>query len=517
MKGWANKIRATVAVLAAATLAASLVPAVALAHAVQPEARSATTNEASTGSWDEYFDAVDEAEAALLGTEWVSAPGEVTNATSFWIWLDAKIEALGLNKVRIRIDESSLEWVAPIDGTAADPAGTDGYFSVKISVYRSWLDALVARRVPINGVLKATPYEPGEEPVEPIEPSEPSEPEKPVQPEQPTDPDEGDGDQEQPTDPGSDPVTPPADDKPDKPGTPGPTGPTDTDPAPYVPADEEEAAQIMKELILQQKAADAGAWTLGSSDDEAHNEMFADEASAKKAVLASVRTMLEEKGIVPAGYTYQLGDPEVMLPTEEAEGSYKCPVYLTKVESAEGDAVGDEPRTSTEEAVLEARGLTMHPLHATQAAGNVRASTGSIVTYPIDERPDLVIDGLISRLKPQNVNRPVQVVPGDGNSGAGQPSSHPLANGQTAGSIKDANDDNDDDGSDDTEREIKRPQQLSDDKRNTPDVKTTVKSGSSIASTHDPMMGSPALLGSIGAIAAVVAVVCLLLVRRRQS
>lgn len=492
----AKKIRGAVAAFAATALAVSLVPAGALAYASQQPAVQPVSDEANpVGALGGYFDPVDEAQDVLLDAQWVAEPGEVTDVATFWIWLKAKIESLGLSKVSLRIDERSLEWEAPVAGTAEEPAGRDGGFSVTLCVYRNWFDALAARRVVISGVLKAEPYELG--------PTEPDVPEVPDVPDVPENPDpvppstDGDGDGSEEPD---EPEKPGTDDKEDPP-TP-PTGP-EPGPGPYVPADVEEAVQLMEERIKAQQNADKDAWTMPESTT-ADDTTFATKESAKKAVRSYVEELLKAKDIVPAGYECRVGEPEVVLPTENAAGSYACPVFISKEDPAE---------TEQEEAVIEARGLALHPLRTTQAATNVKASPGSIEDLPISNPlPDLVIEGLIPKLKPKTV-KPVEVPGGTINGIA----NHPLAGGQASGSITEIAGSSSSDSEEGSEREVKRPQQLSDDKRKTPDVKTTVQTGSSIASTRDTMMGSPALLGSIGAIAAVVAAVCLLLVRRRQK
>ncbi len=468
-------------------------PVGALAYASQQPAVQPVSDESNpTGIFGDYFDPVDEARDMLLNAEWVSSPGEVTDATTFWIWLKAKIESLGLTKVSLRIDERSLEWEAPVAGTAEEPAGRDGGFSVTICVYRSWFDALAARRVVISGVLKAEPYELG--PTEPDVPVVPDVPDVPENPDPVPPSTDGDGDGDGTEEP-SDPENPGTDDKEDPPTPP-------TDPGPYVPADVEEAVQWMEERIKAQQSADKDVWTMPESTT-ADDATFMTKESAKKAVRSYVAELLREKEIIPAGYECRVGEPEVVLPTEKAAGSYACPVFISKE-----DASGAE-----EEAVLEACGLALHPLRTAQAATNVKASPGSIEDLPISNPlPDLVIEGLIPKLKPKTT-KPVEVPGGTINGIV----NHPLAGGQTAGSITEIAGSSSSDSEEENDREVKRPQQLSDDKRKTPDVKTTVQTGPSIASTRDTMMGSPALLGSIGAIAAVVAAICLLLVRRRQK
>ena len=61
-------------------------PVGALAYASQQPAVQPVSDESNpTGILGDYFDPVDEARDMLLNAEWVSSPGEVTDATTFWI------------------------------------------------------------------------------------------------------------------------------------------------------------------------------------------------------------------------------------------------------------------------------------------------------------------------------------------------------------------------------------------------------------------------------------------------
>lgn len=552
MKGLALKLRGMLAVFTASALAVSLVPAGALAFAASesdtesapPETTDTVDPEIDPSDdrwWSEYFDVVDEAEDILLGHDWHAAPGAVTDGMTFWAWLEAQVYDLGLIKVNIRIDQASLRWEAPVAGTPENPAGTPGTFSVNIYVYRSWLNILPARRVQVSGVMDAVPYLAPDDPT-PDQPSDPGpapepEPEPGTDPEPEPEPEPAPGPEPEP-EPGIDPDVPAPGpgpgQKPVIPGHPGlPDKPNGGDDAPVLDDDPTQDARVQETIDTVQEALKAlptddasGAVQLdvdGSTLSTALSNVVADGAltvdpeEAKALLKTNVKQMVQTKlesifaeKDFPEGTTFQVQDPEIVLPTADEEGSYSCAVNIYLDEEAAEQA---EPEPV---AVIEAQGLALHPLSDAEAATDVRAQIGDNSNLPdgsVVKRPvhQFAVTGAIPKLR--EVQKPSHV--NDGLAAVANPQ-HPLANAQTPGITPDGSgSSSQSDTSDD--REIKRPQQQSSDKRNTPSVTTTVKKGSTIAITNDPLSGGMTLLASIGSMAAVVAAVGLILTRRKRE
>lgn len=106
-------------------------------------------------------------------------------------------------------------------------------------------------------------------------------------------------------------------------------------PAPYVapkptptPTPEQQVAKEIEEAIAAQIVADPDSWTVDQDDlDDI-------DATDEEAVKASVKIWVAAKlaPMVPEGFSHEIGEPEVVLPTEEEAGSFACPVFLTAEE-----------------------------------------------------------------------------------------------------------------------------------------------------------------------------------------
>ncbi|WP_206214137.1 hypothetical protein [Adlercreutzia sp. ZJ154] len=536
-----TKLNKLVAVFTASTLALSLVPASAFANVSQPsETEEVYITHDENGSLFGYFDVIDEAEYILKTKVWKAEHGKVTDDVTFWSWLESELTTSEFSKVRIRIDESSVSYTMPTNGTPENPAGVAGSFSADVYVHRGWFDIFFARRVPISGTIEAVPYV-ADNPTPPINPEDPDfgddpqpspvptpepepEPEPDPEPEpEPDDPDptptpEPDNPNPKPTPNPDEPVNPdpvnpdnPDDsDNPDK--SDEPTNPDDSDKPGNTNADQntqsakvEEVANEIRQTIAEQVSEDEAAWTMDA--DEFDNISFDDGAAAEASMKVSVQNWVIAKLALmnlPEDVAYEVGEPKITMPTETAEGSFECPVFLTAEEKAE------------EVAVVEARGVSMHLSNSAVRAGNTSALLGGDPANSADDtaklsarEPDLVITGKIAPRKPK------QSIQTSDNNAVGivdRSAQRPLAesqNGISNGSSSKSDTD--------TQREIKRPQQLSEDKRNTPSVTTVVQQGSSIAITQDLLAGSVAVLAVIGVVAAIVAIVCLLLMRGRKK
>lgn len=536
MRGQALNRRGVLAILTASALMLSLMPAGALAYAVQSSSDTGTNASAKHASldtdrdmngdqdaykWGDYFDSVDEAEAILKNAVWRSEPGKVTNKDGFWNWIEVELAALGLSKVHVRFDETSLTYTDPIAGTPENPYGTDGVFSIKLHIYRSWLDVLVARPVMISGVLEAQPYVPQQsvepEPEDPTPdpiPNDPSGSDVPDVPDVPNGPDP-----EQPSNGGEDPKGQ------DHPNTP----PTDSD----QPSTGEESDAAVENAKVEISKALAQTFKGNSDSDTGElslpNDMFkgvefdtiaAAEKSVKEHVFETVKAALEELAL--EGVAYELDEPEVKLPTLDEEGSFSCDIYLTPTATDKNEGDPEEHEVFT----LEASGFSLHPLNAVTQATNVSASLGSDSSASADPSimlpdrvpssnrvPDYVVRGTIPR-QAVNVKSAAPTISTGTGMGIGNKGSHPLMQNGITPSGDDSNQKDNNNGDN---REVKRPQRSSEDKRNTPSVTTTVEKGAPIASTRDPLSGSMSLLASVGSIAAVVAVVSLLLIRRKRE
>lgn len=515
MGGRAPITRKTLAVLTASALVLSLCPLGALGADARSNDGSASTY---SQLWNDYFAPVDQAQEMLEAHEWVAAVGSASDKAAFNAWFERELEALQL-PAHTRIDRTSLEYAAPVDGTAAQPAGAAGHFTIKVSVYRTVLDAFASRSVVVEGIILPMAYEAPEPPA--TEPDDektdlsttpgtetPSAETPSTEPKPPTG-------QEQETDP----VDPPKTEEPE-PVPPVEAKPEDPPLHPLIPAEpltQEEAVEQTQQTVEALVSNDPTVWNIPAQ--MLQEIAFEEDEQAADSIETWLQGRFEALDLIPEGFVGEIRDMVIEPPTETEWGSFECLLYLV-----EEDVAPQSILSGSDE-------LAGHPLNEATRATMVFAiagqGDGSLIS---DDDQAIPISGAIPPLK---VKAPTEVDADtggtdeangtDGATDAEEPGegdgadrriimTHPLAFSGTDGDVDVINSEEELEG-ENAPRPVKRPSG----EKVSSMSSTTIQRGAAIAPTSDPMGAVTVGAVSLACISCAVVLILISMRRVRRS
>ena len=287
-------------------------------------------------------------------------------------------------------------------------------------------------------------------------------------------------------------------------------------PVPYVAPPQpdltptQQAGQQIEQAILAQIADDPEAWTV---EPDALGDIAADDVESTKV---SVRSWVDAKvaPLVPVGFSHEVGEPDIVLPTEEDEGSFVCPIYLEEAQEDEADGEEQTHAAATGQPhslmMRSARTATMEPSREPTLLikGKIAPRAVKVPSEPDD--PDTPPDG-DQNLQPDDGN-------GDsnGSQGSEEPKDnrkpiHPLA----LRTMDPAPDIMNTATQLDRSRVVKRPNQIGGEEAPASMSSTTVQRGSSIAPTSDASQSTTAAGITICIIALAVIAVCIWQLRHK--